>query len=594
MQISFGKQSIQQDMLQKQFCVLHPRFFSSTITELALIDIKLNSIKRKFKQTKYIKNEWQKRLWWKQRLIRFDKPNWWFKVTGWEKTGLFTVLQKKGFTFFNYKYQSQSVLIKLYYGTVSITSHKLCYLLAVYPLTVKKQWFSLQTQGRGESLTAQKFYNKFLVAKNSFALSHSKWNKQILYQEFKLSLKKVKGFKLTQQLFSKQQNNAYLAYDTSIKNKQSTFKLSVLTLLFLKNLKQNALRDNSYYITLIDFRLALLTQPYHQSAASLLTTFYAYQLSLLASRKTQRWFIRDCKKFNFFFYRISLQKEVQLLEISQLTGINFNVKGRITDTRRVFSKQHRFSKQPFALSKLTTKPLTIPTYSQTSFTSKWGSTNIRVVYYSNPFYFPTLPKQPLNQRQRSLQIPEICYQYNKQNTGQLFILETFILHQLYVFLTQITQQRTHIIGFKRPSRLTRKFNLYTQKTLRNLYSNNYSQNLLSLNRSFKNKRTYLFQQTSLKTLFKLSNYWPRLKSISPFIPQQTNLATKKWLKYIVKQLYKNKKKLPQQINNPKLKYRQKKALLRFFKQKKWFLSNVYYTSLGKQISNLQKGVFNYK
>lgn len=57
MQISFGKQSIQQDMLQKQFCVLHPRFFSSTITELALIDIKLNSIKRKFKQTKYIKNE---------------------------------------------------------------------------------------------------------------------------------------------------------------------------------------------------------------------------------------------------------------------------------------------------------------------------------------------------------------------------------------------------------------------------------------------------------------------------------------------------------------------------------------------------------
>ena len=86
--------------------------------------------------------------------------------------------------------------------------------------------------------------------------------------------------------------------DENIKTDNFDFKYKLIYIVFLSNIQITWLGSNAYYLSTIDFRFSLLLNKQHQIASSLLVSYYAQQMSLIAARRTQRWFIRDIREFN--------------------------------------------------------------------------------------------------------------------------------------------------------------------------------------------------------------------------------------------------------------------------------------------------------
>ena len=228
-----------------------------------------------------------------------------------------------------------------------------------------------------------------------------------------------------------------LMIDHNIKNRiDSKFKLLYFARFFLKHLHVKWAQDNTHYLNTIDFRLTLLFQPYTKYNATLLTTFYAQQMSLIPARRTQRWFLRDIKRFNQWFWVLSHRYSINTWELTTFYALEFNTKGRIIDARRVFSRQHICHIGSLPKSKHITSFKMIPMYSQTTLTTKWGSTNLRVIYYSNPHYHHYAKNFFLSQRRYSRKFWQNHFVYKFAITNELKALNLLTINPYYNLLLQ--------------------------------------------------------------------------------------------------------------------------------------------------------------
>lgn len=321
------------------------------------------------KRQYYKKEDYHKRHWWDQQLIQFNKPGWWNTITGWERGGLYQVIAKHGPFFFKWKYLIKSRRLRLFVGSLSLRQKQ-------KTSTVKEyQWHKKLVN----TTLSLKFNKQAFVS----SVSTKGGNRLIQLSNYFYSTKYAPKSTLTPQL------NHY-TFNVNLKSQAGAkFKTNFFLIRFSKFLRQRWLQDNTHYLTTVDIRITALTQPYPKLNAGLLNRFYAQQMSLIAARRTQRWFLRDIKKFNYWFWQLSQVKVTTYLQLSTFYAIHTNTKGRIADARRVFSRQHTYGLPALPKSKYLTHPKATPSYAQAYLTTKWGSTNLRTIYYNNYHY--TLP-----------------------------------------------------------------------------------------------------------------------------------------------------------------------------------------------------------
>lgn len=572
-----------------------------THSELDLINIYLKKQKYINKKQNYSKNSYKQRLWWKQHLIQFDKPNWWDSITGWERVGLYRIFLAKGSFFFRRKYRIKAFNFKQLWNNTNLLFNKNYLIKKQYLIKIKKQWF-IPKNNKIKTILFNINLSKTILISNSI------WNKQILHN-FNFSLFQLNNklynynFNILTQQLNKQQkftnylkNSNQLIINESISESVNSFKLNCTSLIFLKYIKKSWLRDNSYYINVIDFRLILLHQPYYKITVGLLSSFYGQQLSLLSSRRTQRWFIRDTKRFNYWIYNLTEQTTIKLLDLTSFKSIHFNVKGRVADTRRVFSKQHNYSQQPISKSKYSKNFLQVPTYSQKTLTTKWGSTNLRVVYFLNPHYYNNKVKE-LNLIKKN---KRLLWQLNTNNS-KLDLYNNINLNSLNKFLNYLGNY-TDLEPFYQQTTTKSKLGLISN------YKIKYSS--LTQYKTFSN-----INQSNFKTLSKIKNNFIRLKDINkfqrlfinnklnfkyeitPFLPKQGN-TYRLWSKYVLHKFFKkirhqSKKRFSLLKKKPYYKYNPNKQLS-LFKHKNYFIYKLIYQLSGVNLINLNYILYNYK
>ena len=596
-----------------------------THSELDLINISLfkgRTYSAEYKEKKYSKDEWRKRAWWNQQLIFFDKRGWWNEITGWEKVGLLHVIEKKGPFFFKWKYQTKANRFKVA-NTVTIVLTDLLsniYYLQAYNTVIKERYFK-----KASSKSSSKYlkYNIIKLKQKKLYLNiidTVTYNRAIYKIAYLVYLTKLKlslnvfiniynnvyaYLQILPSLFSISQLSKILIYTTNIRQ-TTDFKYTLINTIFLQLLKHTWLRDNTHYLNTINFRISLLFQNHYQLNASLLASFYAQQLSILPARKTQRWFIRDTKVFNELFYVLSSNSKLAKFEFSTFQGIHFNTKGRISDTRRVFSKQHLYGYGSLPTSKHINHYKYIPMYAQQHLTTKWGSTNLRVVYFSNPYYHNLYWQQNMSQRQMQKYYwkHEFAYLFNSNfyNIDYQIVLKHKLYYNIWTLLNRFIIKK-HITL----KQWLQQNNEPAEKTVLNLKT---------ANTFYKNNQQILFQQYFnimwvhnqpikqgkyiMENLFNDNIYYVRQsplkyrKHTKVYLPNLQR-TRHKWLKYLNKRFWQSIKLFKRKniTIDYRFYYKYKRQYFSYLHKRKWFLSNLFYPTIGLKLSKVPRKSFKY-
>jgi hypothetical protein len=316
-------------------------------------------------------------------------------------------------------------------------------------------------------------------------------------------------------------------------------------------------------------------------------------MSLMAARPTQRWFLRDCRRFNFWFYKISLVGKIYSLELSNFKAIHFNVKGRIVDMRHVFSRQHSIGYGVIPKSKHLVHYKFTPTYYQQYLTTKWGSTNIRISYYSDPYYhshfWQSNTTQRVLQKYRWIHVIYYLFASNFYNIDYQILLEHDLYLNIFTWLNKFTSKR--FVTFKR----WLKYDFPLRKSYfdrrRSDFFLNLENKFIFKSYTIKNRREtgkLKYQKKIIENLVKKKQYKILKKPlllVNTFQPNKGYTA-RKWKKYLNKKywpLLKIKLKYKKGFSKI-LKYHSKRRTkLNVYKTNYWFLTNLFYSLTGAGI-----------
>ena len=150
--------------------------------------------------------------------------------------------------------------------------------------------------------------------------------------------------------------------------------------------------------------------------ASFISNFCNLQLQKIPNKKMQKWFIGACKEFFKSFLLLSKNIKIKQLQFVNIQGIQFDVKGRAVDLRRVFVRRKKYGHT------YNTKHgyyYVVKSYHFDFFTTKWGSTSIRVSYFFNNYYQNTKANFKSNLGRR-------CFMSNKLYYRKLVYFNEYI------------------------------------------------------------------------------------------------------------------------------------------------------------------------
>ena len=194
-----------------------------------------------------------------------------------------------------------------------------------------------------------------------------------------------KGFSQLSRFYNLKENySKFLITDYNIKQKDARLKVLTIGLVFYRIIRTYRAHLNSHYLGSFDLLLTTVTcSDFARFGASFLSTYLNLQLQKIPNKKMQQWFIGACNEFFRGLLEVGKHFILKKLQFITMKGIQFDVKGRAADLRRVFVRRKKYGHTYntkhgyFDVSK---------SYCFDFFTTKWGSTSVRVSYFFDNFY----------------------------------------------------------------------------------------------------------------------------------------------------------------------------------------------------------------
>ncbi len=191
-------------------------------------------------------------------------------------------------------------------------------------------------------------------------------------------------FQITKKTTLKYHSGNYIIFDNNIKKKDSYLKNLIIGLVFYRSIKLFRARLNSHYVGSFDILLNIVSNSnVSKLGANFISTFFNLQLQKIPNKRMQQWFMGACKEFLKNFVLLEKNWILQKLQYINIKGVQLDIKGRAANMRRVFVKRKKYGHT------YNTKHGyydILKSYHFDYFTTKWGSTSIRVSYFYNNFY----------------------------------------------------------------------------------------------------------------------------------------------------------------------------------------------------------------
>ena len=298
-----------------------------------------------------------------------------------------------------------------------------------------------------------KFYKNFKIYYKYFHANVLKLEFlyfEALYNRLIYTYFYIRGFtQLTRNSVLKHHFIPYAIFDYNIKQKDAQFKNLTIGLVFYRAIRLWRARRNSHYLGSFDILLNVVTNlDFSRMGASFISNFCNLQLQKIPNKKMQKWFIGACKEFFKSFLLLSKNIKIKQLQFVNIQGIQFDVKGRAVDLRRVFVRRKKYGHT------YNTKHGyydVVKSYHFDFFTTKWGSTSIRVSYFFNNYYQNTKANFKSNLGRR-------CFMSNKLYYRKLVYFNEYIWFLL--FKVKISYRNIH---FKHIAKLFANLKVYNLK-----------------------------------------------------------------------------------------------------------------------------------
>ena len=165
-----------------------------------------------------------------------------------------------------------------------------------------------------------------------------------LYNRFLHVYFYLRGFgQITRNSVLKYQETPYAIFDYNIKQKDALFKNLSIGLIFYRVIRLWRARSNSHYLGSFDILLNIVTNlDFSSMGAKFISNFCNLQLQKIPNKKMQKWFIGACREFFKGFLLIAKNNRIKDLQFINIKGIQFDVKGRAVDLRRVFVRRKKY------------------------------------------------------------------------------------------------------------------------------------------------------------------------------------------------------------------------------------------------------------
>ena len=287
--------------------------------------------------------------------------------------------------------------------------------------------------------------NMVISGIHNISLTKSYINFNIYYASALYTYYYIKGYnQITRSFTLNRLKIPYLFFDYNLKqlNEFSYFRMKVVGLAFFRAIKLWRAKKNSHYLGSFDLILTIILNPdFSKFGAYFIATYFNLQLQKIPNKKMQKWFIGACNEFFKKILVLTKIPNIKKLQFINTEGIQIDFKGRAVNMRRVFVKRKKFghtyntSYGYFDISK---------SYYFDYFTTKWGSTSVRISYFFNSYFHNRQSNFLINQSRRQkfnnkvfykklIYDPDnITFQYfgNKVDFGNLYFKYTYWLKLL--------------------------------------------------------------------------------------------------------------------------------------------------------------------